>query len=140
MKGPYVNLARTLEKLRNQFPNFKTLSGPGTGYGKRNGSEHTRLIEKKPRGSNPGALRMFSYVPADLPSAPALVVVLHGGLQTAASYDLGAGWSTLADRYKFQAWGAPDFLKRNEARIAMVMPEQTHVDGKVWIGAENEYQ
>jgi streptogramin lyase len=41
---------------------------------------------------------------------------------------------------KFQSWGAPDFLKRNEARIAMVMPEQTHVDGKVWIGADNEYQ
>ena len=104
-----MNLARTLEKLRNQFANFKTLSAPiGTGYGKRNGSEHTRLIEKKPRGSNPGALRMFSYVPADLPSAPALVVVLHGGLQTAASYDLGAGWSTLADRYGF----------------ALLMPEQ----------------
>jgi len=41
---------------------------------------------------------------------------------------------------KFQSWGAPDFLKRNDARIAMVMPEQAHVDGKVWIGAENEYQ
>jgi len=41
---------------------------------------------------------------------------------------------------EFRSWGAPDFLKRNEARIAMVMPEQTHVDGKVWIGAENEYQ
>jgi streptogramin lyase len=41
---------------------------------------------------------------------------------------------------KFQSWGAPDFLKRNDARIAMVMPEQTQVDGKVWIGAENEYQ
>lgn len=41
---------------------------------------------------------------------------------------------------KFQAWGAPDFLKRNEARIAMVVPEQSHVDGKVWIGADNEYQ
>jgi virginiamycin B lyase len=41
---------------------------------------------------------------------------------------------------KFQSWGAPDFLKRNEARIAMVMPEQTHLDGKVWIGAEDEYQ
>jgi len=41
---------------------------------------------------------------------------------------------------KFQSWGAPDFLKRNDARIAMVMPEQTHVDGKVWIGADNEYQ
>ncbi|HLQ88694.1 MAG TPA: carboxypeptidase regulatory-like domain-containing protein [Xanthobacteraceae bacterium] len=41
---------------------------------------------------------------------------------------------------KFESWGAPDFLKRNDARIAMVMPEQTHVDGKVWIGADNEYQ
>jgi len=25
---------------------------------------------------------------------------------------------------KFQSWGAPDFLKRDDARIAMVMPEQ----------------
>jgi len=41
---------------------------------------------------------------------------------------------------KFQSWGAPDFLKRDDARIAMVMPEQTHVDGKLWIGADNEYQ
>jgi len=41
---------------------------------------------------------------------------------------------------KFVSWGAPDFLKRDDARIAMVMPEQTHLDGKVWIGAENEYQ
>jgi virginiamycin B lyase len=41
---------------------------------------------------------------------------------------------------EFRSWGAPEFLKRNDARIAMVMPEQTHVDGKVWIGAENEYQ
>ena len=41
---------------------------------------------------------------------------------------------------KFQSWGAPDFLKRDDARIAMVMPEQTQVDGKIWIGADNEYQ
>ena len=41
---------------------------------------------------------------------------------------------------KFRSWGAPDFLKRDDARIAMVMPEQTQVDGKVWIGAEDEYQ
>jgi feruloyl esterase len=52
-------------------------------------------------GSNPGALRMFTYVPAGLPPKPALVVVLHGCMQTAASYDLGVGWSTLADRYGF---------------------------------------
>jgi poly(hydroxyalkanoate) depolymerase family esterase len=57
------------------------------------------LTEVHEFGSNPGALRMFKYVPAQ--PEPALVVVLHGCTQTAASYDLGAGWSTLADRYGF---------------------------------------
>src|ERR1039458_9113610 len=58
-----------------------------------------RLTEVTGFGSNPGALRMFKYVPAD--PQPALVVVLHGCTQTAASYDFGAGWSTLADRHGF---------------------------------------
>jgi poly(hydroxyalkanoate) depolymerase family esterase len=58
-----------------------------------------RLTEVHGFGSNPGALRMFKYVPAQ--PEPALVVVLHGCTQTAANYDLGAGWSTLADRYGF---------------------------------------
>jgi virginiamycin B lyase len=40
----------------------------------------------------------------------------------------------------FRTWGSPDYLKRDDARIAMVMPEQSHVDGKIWIGADNEYQ
>jgi feruloyl esterase len=57
------------------------------------------LTEVTGFGSNPGALRMFEYVPAD--PQPALVVVLHGCTQTAASYDFGAGWSTLADRHGF---------------------------------------
>ena len=60
-------------------------------------SDH--LTEVPGFGSNPGALRMFKYVP-DNPDR-ALVVVLHGCTQTAAGYDLGAGWSTLADRYGF---------------------------------------
>ena len=59
----------------------------------------SHLTEVHGFGSNPGALRMFKYVP-DQPE-PALVVVLHGCTQTAASYDVGAGWSTLADRYGF---------------------------------------
>jgi poly(hydroxyalkanoate) depolymerase family esterase len=63
------------------------------------GSAFTPLIEVCEFGSNPGALRMFKYVPARRNSA--LVVVLHGSSQTAASYDLGTGWSTLADRYGF---------------------------------------
>ena len=61
----------------------------------------THLIELAGFGSNPGALRMFTYVPKTLGRLPALVVVLHGCTQSAASYDLGAGWSTLAERYGF---------------------------------------
>lgn len=61
----------------------------------------SRLTEVRSFGSNPGALRMFTHVPLRLQPAPALVVVLHGCTQTAASYDLGAGWSTLAERYGF---------------------------------------
>jgi poly(hydroxyalkanoate) depolymerase family esterase len=61
----------------------------------------SHLAEIDDFGSNPGALRMFTYLPAQLPARPALVVVLHGCAQTAASYDLGVGWSTLADRYGF---------------------------------------
>jgi poly(hydroxyalkanoate) depolymerase family esterase len=61
----------------------------------------SRLTEVRGFGSNPGALRMFTYAPARLPDKPALVVVLHGCTQTAASYDRGTGWSTLADRHGF---------------------------------------
>jgi len=62
-------------------------------------SEYSGLTEIHNFGPNPGALRAFEYVPAR--PDPALVVVLHGCAQTAADYDLGAGWSTLADRYGF---------------------------------------
>jgi feruloyl esterase len=59
------------------------------------------LREMDSAGSNPGNLRMFAYVPESLADSPALVVVLHGCTQTAAGYNHGAGWSTLADRYGF---------------------------------------
>jgi poly(hydroxyalkanoate) depolymerase family esterase len=68
----------------------------------------SRLHEVSAFGSNPGRLRMFAYVPADLPPNAPLVVVLHGCTQSAAAYDHGAGWSTLADRHGF----------------ALVLPEQ----------------
>ena len=68
----------------------------------------THLEEILVFGANPGNLRMFKYLPAGLAANPPLVVVLHGCTQTAAGYDLGAGWSTLADRYRF----------------ALLMPEQ----------------
>lgn len=52
-------------------------------------------------GSNPGALLAYSFVPPGLPPGAALVVVLHGCTQDAAGYNLGAGWSTLAERHGF---------------------------------------
>ena len=62
--------------------------------------EH-RLVEVTGFGSNPGELRMYAYVPDDLPANAPLVVVLHGCTQSAGSYNKGAGWSTLADRHGF---------------------------------------
>ncbi len=61
----------------------------------------SRLTEITGFGSNPGNLRMLTYVPDHTPASPALVVVLHGCTQTAAGYDHGSGWSALADRYGF---------------------------------------
>jgi poly(hydroxyalkanoate) depolymerase family esterase len=51
-------------------------------------------------GSNPGALQMYEYIPANLPSGRPLVVVLHGCTQTASAMD-AAGWNKLADAHGF---------------------------------------
>ena len=67
--------------------------GSGIGSGK--------LAPLSPVGSNPGALGAWAYVPADLAPGAPLVVVLHGCTQTAAGYDHGTGWSTLAERAGF---------------------------------------
>ncbi|MBA3526950.1 MAG: PHB depolymerase family esterase [Sphingomonas sp.] len=58
-----------------------------------------RLVPLTGFGSNPGDLDARIYLPADAPGA--LVVVLHGCTQTAAGYDLGSGWSQLAERHGF---------------------------------------
>ena len=67
----------------------------------KNGAPSSHLREIWNFGSNPGALRMFIHLPPQVSEDRALVVVLHGCTQSAAGYDLGAGWSTLADRYGF---------------------------------------
>ena len=51
-------------------------------------------------GSNPGNLLMFRHVPTDVPANAPLVVVLHGGTQTASAYE-AAGWTALANVRKF---------------------------------------
>jgi len=102
-----VSLEKNVEFLRH-LPKLSAFKGL-PGYGRTLSSAlQSPLVEINDFGSNPGSLRMFAFVPEHLPRAPALVVVLHGCGQTAAGYDLGAGWSTLAERYGF----------------ALLMPEQ----------------
>jgi len=100
-----VSLAKNVDFLRHlsKLKGINGLAGRSRGPAWR-----SPLIETVDFGSNPGGIRMLSFVPARLQEPRALVVVLHGCGQTAAGYDLGAGWSTLAKRYGF----------------ALLMPEQ----------------
>lgn len=103
-----MSLAKKTDFLRrlpgidknNALGNFRRSAGQGGLF--------SPLAEVSGFGSNPGDLKMFCFVPGRLAPRPALVVVLHGCSQTAAAYDIGAGWSTLAKQYGF----------------ALLMPEQ----------------
>ncbi len=64
-------------------------------------AEAASLQEVTGFGSNPGALRMFRYVPDGLPAGRPVVVALHGCTQDAAGYGAGSGWIQLADRWGF---------------------------------------
>ncbi|MFE6283097.1 alpha/beta hydrolase family esterase [Streptomyces sp. NPDC057877] len=52
-------------------------------------------------GGNPGALKMYRYVPDGLPAGRPVVVALHGCTQNAPGYGTGSGWLQLADRHGF---------------------------------------
>lgn len=85
-------------------------AGPGT---QPSGGGPSALREDHAFGSNPGRLRMLSYVPAGAPR-PGLVVVLHGCTQPAAAYAQGTGWLALAERQGF-ALLAPEQRRENNA-------------------------
>jgi poly(hydroxyalkanoate) depolymerase family esterase len=106
-----VSLTNNVEFLR-RLPKLQGLNGFGDFGRNLRPLPHSPLAEITGFGSNPGGLKMFSFVPDDLQPTPALVVVLHGCGQTAAGYDLGAGWSTLAKHYGF----------------ALLMPEQASMN------------
>jgi poly(hydroxyalkanoate) depolymerase family esterase len=103
-----LSLAQNVEFFR-RLSKLSETNGLGFDFG-RLGQAQARspLAEVADFGANPGDLRMFAFVPENLQPKPALVVVLHGCGQTAAGYDMGAGWSTLAERFGF----------------ALLMPEQ----------------
>src|SRR6201992_2791365 len=102
-----VSLANNVEFFR-RLPNPARLPGFADVARGLRPDLQSPLFEVKGFGTNPGALRMFAFVPASLQQPRALVVVLHGCGQRAAGYDLGAGWSALAKQFGF----------------ALLMPEQ----------------
>ena len=95
-----MSLANNIEFLR-RLPKLNGFNGLGDIGRNLRPPLKSPLVETREFGTNPGGLRMFSFLPDHRPQAPALVVVLHGCGQTAAGYDLGAGWSTLAKHYGF---------------------------------------
>ncbi|SFU56513.1 extracellular catalytic domain type 1 short-chain-length polyhydroxyalkanoate depolymerase [Halomonas korlensis] len=100
----------------------------GALYTGRSNSQNDRLADLNEFGSNPGALNAKIYIPEDLPADAPLVVVLHGSDQTAAEYDVGAGWSDIADLY----------------RVALLFPEQQRVNnltlGFNWFEPDDGYR
>jgi poly(hydroxyalkanoate) depolymerase family esterase len=58
------------------------------------------LVQVMSFGSNPAGLRMWKYVPDNVPSNAPLVVALHACTQQASDYQ-HVGWNQLADQYKF---------------------------------------
>ncbi len=120
-----MSLARNIDFLR-RLPKLNGLRFAETARG---AGQHSPLAEITGFGTNPGNLRMFAFVPAQLQQPRALVVVLHGCGQTAASYDLGAGWSTLARHYGF-ALLLPEQRRANNANTCFnwFNPEDTARD------------
>lgn len=120
-----MSLAKNVELLRglSKLNGFNGLEALGRGFAP---AANSPLVETNGFGSNPGALKMFSFVPEHLPRSAGLVVVLHGCGQTAAGYDLGAGWSTLAKHYGF-ALLMPEQQASNNANTCFnwFMPEDT---------------
>ena len=79
-----MSLAKNVEFLR-LLPKLNGMNGFAD-FGRNLRPDHrSPLVETTGFGSNPGGLRMFSFVPGNLQQAPALVVVLHGCGQTAAA-------------------------------------------------------
>ena len=99
-----LNLSKTVKNLvrhRHHWDKVMQAAAARRPLPQFTNSPDSHLREVTGFGSNPGALRMFMYVPERLAPTPALVVALHGCTQNATSYDHGTGWSTLASRHGF---------------------------------------
>jgi poly(3-hydroxybutyrate) depolymerase len=96
------HLLAHVQALRGKFEALLAAARTGSARARAGPADRpTRLREWTGFGTNPGNLRMFAYAPKHLPRATPLVIALHGCTQTAAEYDHGTGWSSLADSLGF---------------------------------------
>src|SRR5580704_6305483 len=69
-------------------------------------------VEVTDFGSNPGNLRMFKYIPDQVPDSAPLIVVMHGCRQNARTFARESGWIQLADKL----------------HLVLALPEQTQAN------------
>lgn len=87
--------------MRNIADTIKRLNARRTFAAPLSRTTISRLKQLTNFGSNPGNLLAWYYAPVGLAVDAPLVVVLHGCTQAAAEYDIGSGWSQIADKYGF---------------------------------------
>ncbi len=95
------------------------------------GADREGVMTETPQfWSNPGRLRMLSYVPEGLRADAPLVVVLHGCTQRAAAFAQDTGWLALADRFGFAVLAPEQSTANNMNRcFNWFVPESTRRGG-----------
>jgi poly(hydroxyalkanoate) depolymerase family esterase len=116
LKLPIAHLLKAQRRWEKTLVKVTTTSRKLITKPRKTRPKKDKLTEVSDFGSNPGNLRMLTYVPLQLPSRLPLVVVLHGCLQTARDYDEGSGWSMLAKRHGFALVYAEQIRTNNPNR------------------------
>jgi poly(hydroxyalkanoate) depolymerase family esterase len=116
LKLPIAHLLKAQRRWEKTLVKVTTTSRKLITKPRKTRPKKDKLTEVSDFGSNPGNLRMLTYVPLQLPSRSPLIVVLHGCLQTARDYDEGSGWSMLAKRHGFALVYAEQIRTNNPNR------------------------
>jgi streptogramin lyase len=93
---------------------------------------------------NPKTLEIKEYpIPPADPGAP--TGFLDMNFDPDGNIWLGMMYQGVASRFNprtgtFENWKSPKYGMGDAARTAMVTPTRMNVDGKIWVGADNEYQ
>jgi streptogramin lyase len=119
------------------LPHDATVASDGMVWYADFGSQYVGMLD-------PRSAKVVEYaVPVEKPGVPAGILDVRfdkdGNLWLASMYQ-GAVMKFDPRTRTFETWGSPGHKARAEARIAMVMPARRHVDGKIWLGGDKEYQ